>query len=106
MSGQSAKPGGSGQTSTEDTEEKDPSAVRPTAVEEKEDNPFTPEGSATVVDNATDSHGKEFYTIMTPDENVFYLVIDKQRDSENVYFLNAVTESDPVSYTHLRAHET
>ena len=38
--------------------------------------------------------GKEFYTIVTPDENVFYLVIDKQRDSENVYFLNAVTESD------------
>lgn len=94
VSGQSAKPGGSGQTSKEDTEEKDPSAVRPTAVEEKEDNPFTPEGSATVVDNATDSQGKEFYTIMTPDENVFYLVIDKQRDSENVYFLNAVTESD------------
>ena len=94
VSGQSAKPGGSGQTSTEDTEEKDPSAVRPTAVDEKEDNPFTPEGSATVVDNATDSQGKEFYTIMTPDENVFYLVIDKQRDSENVYFLNAVTESD------------
>ena len=94
VSGQSAKPGGSGQTSKEDTEEKDPSAVRPTAVEEKEDNPFTPEGSATVVDNATDSQGKEFYTIMTPDENVFYLVIDKQRDSENAYFLNAVTESD------------
>ncbi len=94
VSGQSAKPSGSGQTSKEGTEEKDPSAVSPTAVEEKEDNPFTPEGSATVVDNATDSQGKEFYTIMTPDENVFYLVIDKQRDSENVYFLNAVTESD------------
>lgn len=94
VSGQPAKPGGSGQTSKEDTEEKDPSAVSPTAVEEKGDKPFTPEGSATVVDNATDSHGKEFYTIMTPDENVFYLVIDKQRDSENVYFLNAVTESD------------
>lgn len=94
VSGQSAKPGGSGQTLKEDTEEKDPSAVSPTATEEKEDNPFTPEGSATVVDNATDSQGKEFYTIMTPDENVFYLVIDKQRDSENVYFLNAVTESD------------
>lgn len=23
---------------------------------------------------------------MTPDENVFYLIIDKQRDSENVYW--------------------
>ena len=74
--------------------EKDPSAVSPVATEETEDNPFTPDGSATVVDNATDEQGKEFYTIMTPDENVFYLIIDKQRDSENVYFLNAVTESD------------
>lgn len=94
VSGQPAKPGGSGQTLKEDTQEKDPSAVSPAATAETEDNPFTPEGSATVVDNATDSQGKEFYTIMTPDENVFYLVIDKQRDSENVYFLNAVTESD------------
>ena len=57
-------------------------------------NPFTPAGTGTVVDNATDEDGKEFYTIMTPDENVFYLIIDKQRETENVYFLNAVTEKD------------
>ena len=56
--------------------------------------PFTPDGQATVVDNVTDEDGKEFYTFSTPDENVFYLVIDKQRDSDNVYFLNAVTEQD------------
>ncbi len=57
-------------------------------------NPFTPAGTGTVVDNATDADGKEFYTIMTPNENVFYLIIDKQRQTENVYFLNAVTEQD------------
>lgn len=68
--------------------------VKPTADEEVKEVPFTPAGSATVVDNAMEEAGKEFYTIVTPDENVFYLVIDKQRDSENVYFLNAVTESD------------
>ena len=56
--------------------------------------PFTPEGTGTVVDNATDVDGKEFYTITTPSEHVFYLVVDKQRDSENVYFLDAVTEKD------------
>ena len=39
-------------------------------------NPFTPDGTGTVVDNATDQDGKEFYTITTPDENVFFLVID------------------------------
>ena len=57
-------------------------------------NPFTPAGTGTVIDNATDEDGKEFFTIMTPDENVFYLVIDRQREAENVYFLNAVTEKD------------
>ena len=50
--------------------------------------PFTPEGTGTVVDNATDEDGKEFFTITTPSENVFYLVIDRQRTDNNVYFLN------------------
>lgn len=62
--------------------------------EEKASNPFTPKGTGTVVDEATDEDGKEFYTITTPEENVFFLIIDKQRDTENVYFLNTVTESD------------
>ena len=57
-------------------------------------NPFTPDGTGTVVDNATDQDGKEFYTITTPDENVFFLVIDNQKSADNVYFLNAVTEDD------------
>ena len=54
----------------------------------------TPDGTGTVVDNATDEDGKEFYTITTADESVFYLVIDKQKTSENVYFLNTVTTDD------------
>lgn len=57
-------------------------------------NPFTTDGTGTVVDNATDEDGKEFYTITTADESVFYLVIDKQKTSENVYFLNTVTTDD------------
>jgi len=57
-------------------------------------NPFTPRGTGTVVDFATGEDGKLFYTIVAPDESVFYLVIDTQRNIENVYFLNAVTVSD------------
>ena len=57
-------------------------------------NDFTPEGTGTTIDNATDSDGKEFFTITTPDENVFYLIVDRQREEKNVYFLNAVTEDD------------
>lgn len=72
-----------------------PEQDEPPAVEvAPEPNPFTPEGTGTVLDNATDEDGKEFFTIMTPSENVFYLVIDRQRETENVYFLNAVTEQD------------
>ncbi len=56
--------------------------------------PLTPDGQGTVVDNVTDEDSKEFFTFTTPNENTFYLVIDRQRESENVYFLNAVTESD------------
>lgn len=56
--------------------------------------PFTPDGTGTVMDNATEADGKEFYTITTADDNVFYLIIDKQRTDGNVYFLNAVTEDD------------
>ena len=55
---------------------------------------LSPDGTGTVVDNATDQDGKEFYTITTPDENVFFLVIDKQKSADNVYFLNVVTEND------------
>lgn len=66
----------------------------PETEEETTAKPFTPEGTGTVVDNATDGDGKEFFTITTPSENVFYLIIDRQRDGQNAYFLNAVTEKD------------
>ena len=93
--GQNTKPtGDGGSTSKTDNSKKDPVTVKPVEDKDKKPNPFTPDGTGTVVDNATESDGKEFYTISTPDENVFYLVVDKQRDGNNVYFLNAVTESD------------
>lgn len=55
---------------------------------------LTPDGQGTVVDHVIGQDGKEFYTITTPSESIFYLIIDNERDSDNVYFLNAVTESD------------
>jgi hypothetical protein len=72
-----------------------------TSVPEYAPRPFTPSGTGTVVDRAVDTDGKEFYTIMTPDENVFYLIIDNQRAQGNVYFLNAVTEADLLSFAQI-----
>lgn len=57
-------------------------------------NLLTPDGQGTVVDNATDDEGKEFFTITTEDESVFYLIIDHQKSGNNVYFLNTVTVAD------------
>lgn len=56
--------------------------------------PLTPDGQGSVLDNADDSEGKEFFTITTADESVFYLVIDRQKNGDNVYFLNTVTVAD------------
>jgi hypothetical protein len=58
---------------------------------------FTPEGTGSVLDTATDRDGKEFYTITTEAGNIFYLIIDRQRTDNGVYFLNAVTEDDLVA---------
>lgn len=69
----------------------------PKQVERREEIPFTPNGQATVLDHATGEDGKEFFTITTADNNVFYLIVDRQREEENVYFLNAVTETDLLS---------
>lgn len=43
--------------------------------------------------------GKEFYTIVTDNEKVFYLVIDNTQDSNNVYFLTEISENDLLNVT-------
>ena len=73
------------------------SATAPKQTEQREEISLTPNGQATVVDHATGEDGKEFFTITTADNNVFYLIVDRQREEENVYFLNAVTETDLLS---------
>lgn len=69
----------------------------PKQTEEREEVPLTPNGQATVVDHASGEDGKEFFTITTADNNVFYLIVDRQREEENVYFLNTVTKTDLLS---------
>lgn len=54
---------------------------------------LTPDGTGTIMDSVADGE-KQFYTITSEAGNVFYLIIDGDRDSNNVYFLNGVTEED------------
>lgn len=96
---ESSQAAGTPSTSQAETEA---SSESPAAEDETEsavpEGAFTPEGTGTVLDSATGQEDdKQFYTITTADGNVFYLIIDGKRDSENVYFLNGVTEEDLLS---------
>ena len=74
--------------------------------------PLTPSGNLTLVDDirqedkSTDApanednqtnnelENKQFITVQSKNGNYFYLVIDRSGETENVYFLNMVDESD------------
>ena len=43
--------------------------------------------------------GKEFYTIQTASDKVFYLIIDRDGEQEVVYFLTEITENDLLNVT-------
>lgn len=43
--------------------------------------------------------GKEFFTIQTESEKVFYLVIDRDGEEETVYFLTEISENDLLNVT-------
>lgn len=50
-------------------------------------------------DSQTTEKGKEFYTIQTASEKIFYLVIDRDGEDEKVYFLTEVSENDLLNTT-------
>ncbi len=58
---------------------------------------FTPDGNGTLVDSATSADNKHFYTIQTPAGNYFYLIVDGDRDSDNVYMTSLITEQELLS---------
>ncbi len=66
---------------------------------------LTPSGNLTLIDDILQGSGyfvteeqklenKQFITLQSKNGNYFYLVIDRSGDTENVYFLNLVDESD------------
>ena len=61
---------------------------------EEEKIPFPIAGNGEVEDNITDDSSKEFFTVKTKGGNTFFLVIDRARNSENVYMLSMIDEYD------------
>lgn len=65
---------------------------------------FTPDGNLTLIDDflqievpgdeETEQIEKQFITVQSKNGNTFYIVIDRNGETENVYFLNLVDEAD------------
>lgn len=50
-------------------------------------------------DREQSEQGREFYTIQTASEKVFYLIIDRDGEEEVVYFLTEISENDLLNVT-------
>ena len=51
------------------------------------------------IDQTARKGGKEFYTISTKSGKIFYLIVDNDRQEDNVYFLTEVGEKDLLNFT-------
>lgn len=76
------------------------------------DTPLSPDGNMSLVDDIYQNESrqkdeeeviqsKQFITVQTKSGNVFYIIIDRSKDGENVYFLNLVDESDLMALMEL-----
>lgn len=70
--------------------------VSSSAGSEKDSSAQEEEDSDTEVNS---EKGKEFYTIQTASEKVFYLIIDRDGEEEMVYFLTEISENDLLNTT-------
>ena len=85
-----------GESVTEDTltDITDETADQQDGTEKKED-AFSVDGNGEVLDNIMDEKsGKEFYTIVTANNNTYYLIIDHASSTKNVYMLSMIDEND------------
>lgn len=93
--GNSGAPAGGLPWSTEATK---PGSATATVTEhtrtDSEGNAVLQDDGAEQGENGKTDQGKEFYTIQTASEKVFYLIIDRDGEEETVYFLTEITEND------------
>ena len=66
--------------------------------EETEATPFSVAGNGELLDDITDDETKQFLTVQTKNGNTFFMVIDRSRNSENVYMLSLIDEYDLAEF--------
>ena len=104
VNAEATKPGNATGTVTEHTKtDSDGNTVSQTPEEQKKAE-FAKADAAEKAESGdkekeTSEQGKEFYTIQTASDKVFYLIIDRDGEEEVVYFLTEITENDLLNTT-------
>jgi len=103
-SAEATKPGNATATVTEHTRtDSDGNTISQTPEEQKKEE-FAKADAAEKAESGgaekeQSEQGKEFYTIQTASDKVFYLIIDRDGEEEMVYFLTEITENDLLNAT-------
>ena len=85
---------------TDTTEES--TIIREESTEETgtdDSNAFSVEGNGTLTDEADSSQNKLFYIVTTANGNSYYIIIDKDSTTNNVYMLSQIDETDLADFT-------
>lgn len=67
--------------------------------ENDDNNAFSVEGNGTLTDEADSSQNKLFYIVTTANGNSYYIIIDKDSTTNNVYMLSQIDEADLADFT-------
>lgn len=105
VNAEATKPGSATGTVTEHTKtDSDGNTISENSLAEQKKQAMAEADAAEAAENGTQKkeqseQGKEFYTIQTASDKVFYLIIDRDGEEEMVYFLTEITENDLLNAT-------
>ena len=105
VNAEATKPGSATGTVTEHTKtDSDGNTISENSLAEQKKKAMAEADAAEAAESGTQEkeqsgQGKEFYTIQTASDKVFYLIIDRDGEEEMVYFLTEITENDLLNTT-------
>lgn len=82
----------------ETAEEAPETVIAEETPEETEITPFSVAGNGQLLDDIGDDETKQFFTVQTKNGNTFFMVIDRSKNSENVYMLSLIDENDLAEF--------